>query len=527
MNSIALPRVIVALATIAGLVGALYLGRAVGQFQIQQLITVFVLFFGGFFMLIVGKEYWVFVPLAFVLDVPGLPFLASKNISLPELATAAAFAVLLARTAFKAETFVVARTEIFPVYLYFAWAAMIYCLNPVGLQVLGAESVGGRFYVQLLLGLLAFLVVVRSEVDEKHARWIILIMIFGTIVGKVFEIYNFIKGTAVERGLDLESSSYTWHQSLVGPAAIIAVWIFCRFKPSQIFHPSRWYIFALYLGCLYMAMQSGKRAGFAGVVLIPFISGFLHKQYAFSFVYSVLAALAISTMVIGHGQMFDLPIRAQRVLMNLPGDWDPEIKGYTTESADDFRQALRDIAYKKIGENPIFGKGVGIDTTQVSGLFGNATSTNEMAIQMLAVGSSWHSTWVGIAADFGLPACLFWAWFWVMVLIVCFKLKQLLPYQSSRWVLAMMIFVGFFQRIITSWTSGHSTNSPFDQWWLYGLLLALLYTFNSEQKAAQRAQQAADQNPALALAPSLFKKSRQDSQIAIPEASPNNFAKRI
>src|SRR5438552_16647180 len=82
----------------------------------------------------------------------------------------------------------------------------------------------------------------------------------------------------------------------------------------------------------------------------------------------------------------------------------------------------------------------------------------------LALGSSWHNTWLGIWADFGLPAVLFWAIFWTQALVIGFAVyRRTLP-GSPYQTLALMLLFSFIINILRSWTSGHSADGAFATW---------------------------------------------------------------
>jgi hypothetical protein len=105
----------------------------------------------------------------------------------------------------------------------------------------------------------------------------------------------------------------------------------------------------------------------------------------------------------------------------------------------------------------------------------------------LALGSSWHNTWLGIWADFGLPAVLFWAMFWVQAVFIGFWVYRRTPHGSAFRTLAMMILLYFIGDILRSWTSGHSANDPFTRWWMYGIMLCLAGVFQRQSQSLKTA----------------------------------------
>jgi len=96
------------------------------------------------------------------------------------------------------------------------------------------------------------------------------------------------------------------------------------------------------------------------------------------------------------------------------------------------------------------------------------------AMEALAAGSSWHHKWLGISADIGIPAAIFYGFFNLLLLI----LYTLLVVRSRNqgWYYAFSLFQLCYvvRFILLSTTGGHTAESPMEEWWVYGIGLALL-----------------------------------------------------
>ena len=76
-------------------------------------------------------------------------------------------------------------------------------------------------------------------------------------------------------------------------------------------------------------------------------------------------------------------------------------------------------------------------------------------------------------------AVLFWAIFWVQAIVIgywCYRNTS--DGRPSR-TLALMLFLSFIIEILRSWTSGHSAESAFASWWMFGVLVSLQYTLQA------------------------------------------------
>ena len=270
------------------------------------------------------------------------------------------------------------------------------------------------------------------------------------------------------------------------PAYSIAIWLFSKYPPSQIFSPVTFGRMAIFFSCAAVALYSGKRAAFGTLLLTPFISAWLRKEWVQLVVYVVLGACGVGILVIGHGNFVELPFRVQRSLANLPGEWDPGIKNITAEGADSFRETMRELAWNRIKANPLVGKGIGIRAEDFAGVSTANFAQQDVELN-LALGSSWHNTWLGLWADFGLPSVLFHAVIVIMVLLMAVRNFQHTIRSSNVGVLSMILLLIVIFTILRSYTSG-SSNVAINVYWQFGLIAAIAGSLaaSKDRKATPR-----------------------------------------
>src|SRR6202011_1536629 len=145
----------------------------------------------------------------------------------------------------------------------------------------------------------------------------------------------------------------------------------------------------------------------------------------------------------GQGTWFKLPLQVQRSLSYLPGNWDWEVRQQFQGGIDPFRQELRDLAWKNITAHPIVGQGYAVNARELWVMGRQATNLSEFGIMVMALGSSWHNTWLGIWADFGLPAIIFWAVFWIQSIRVGNRVYRNSAHGSSIRTCGLMILLYF------------------------------------------------------------------------------------
>ena len=223
----------------------------------------------------------------------------------------------------------------------------------------------------------------------------------------------------------------------------------------------------------------------AMMFLFPLIIALARKEYLFLLLGGFLATVLVSVAVLGQGRLFVLPLAAQRTLVNLPGQWDARVLASTTgldkEEADVFRSMMKKKAWEIIIDKPLTGRGLSIDLKDMVALIQTNQGVEKKAMDALAAGSSWHHKWLGISADIGIPAAIFYGFFNLLLLILYILL--VVRSRNQGWYYAFSLFqlcmVAKF--ILFSTTGGHTATSPMDEWWIYGIGLAVLSSLNSQK----------------------------------------------
>ncbi|MEM7394130.1 MAG: hypothetical protein AAF492_17460, partial [Verrucomicrobiota bacterium] len=237
------------------------------------------------------------------------------------------------------------------------------------------------------------------------------------------------------------------------------------------------------VGLLFLlSLASGKRAGFAGLVVLPIVIAWVSKQYR----YIVLSLIAIGSVVFilcaAQGRIINLPLSVQRTLVHFPGRWSPELSYLKFET---FRDSLREIAIEQIERDPLFGKkGYAFSINEAWTKYYMTGNEAMLRILFAAQGSSWHNTWLGIAADFGIPATLFWFAFVAQALYWANWARKRLPPDSYRHTFVSMMQIAFFiDLVLRSWTSGHSALNPYSVWWKYAVVMSIVASLKAEAMA--------------------------------------------
>jgi O-antigen ligase len=496
LHSIA-PRLALILTIVVALVGTLFIGAAIGQGQFIYLYLLLCALAGLTVILALGSKYWLLIPIAFSLNLPVIPF-GGRAFELPELAIGLCTIVFAARYALYPRDVFVFRPAHSGVMLYTAWAAVIFALHPIGLSVMGSSLGGARFYFKIALALASFLIVANQKITERDAKWMIRLLLVGSIVGMAVGIARYkIFGSIYENPNGATEEYYTWHQEMALPAMWIMIGLVARYKTKEFFNLGKPWILLLAILCIAVGAISGKRAAFASVLLAPFIAAIIRKEYSYVFVGAVLGTMLIAVLTLGQGELFRLPLQAQRTLSYLPGKWDQEVQAEFQSGIDPFRKEMRELAWNNIKKRPLVGGGYAVNMHELWGIAGRG-DLHMFTVLTLALGSSWHNTWLGIWADFGLPAVFFWALFWIQTVAIGFWIYRRILHASPYRTLTLMILLWFIILICRSWTSGHSAEDAYLRWWMFGVLVSLKHNTLERGRPSTPAAGSARLRPAAA-----------------------------
>ncbi len=468
-----IPRLPLVFTTVGAFVGMLLVGSVIGQGEFNQVYVLLFALAGAAAVLAFGSKYWLLIPIAFSFDLPAIPF-GGRAFELPEIAILLCTIVFACRYALRPGGAFLFRPAHAGVILYTVWAGIIFALHPVGLLVMGSSSGGARFYFKIALAFASFLIVANQKVTDRDAKWIIRLLLIGSIVSMGINIVKYVffpSPVYTDPNANVEEY-YTWHQTMSGPAMFFMLWLVSRYKTKEIFSLARPWAPFLFILCVVLAAISGKRAGLASVLATPLIAAILRKEYFHVVFGAVLAAMLIFVLTLGQGTLFRLPLQAQRSLSYFPGKWDWEVQSQFQSGIDPFRQELRDLAWKNIKQHPLVGQGYAVNVHELWGIVGRG-DLNMFTVLSLALGSSWHNTWLGVWSDFGFPAVLFWAMFWIQSVTIGQQVYRRTLHGSVYQTLAMMILLYFIEDILRSWTSGHSAEDPFTRWWMYAVILSI------------------------------------------------------
>jgi hypothetical protein len=346
----------------------LWLGVSIVTDQIQTLVYVI----GGATLIIcalLGKRIWLILPFAGALNltlmIPGQP----TTLLLAQLLFIGFcfLQFLVRRLDFKIH---ITELEIW-ILLVTICVAQAYARNPVGLNILGGESIGARPYGIFAITLFSVCILSSLRVPANELRWIIRLSIIGGLtnlglstVGYFFPRFGVWLGSVDLRTLQsLDDGAYGVEKAtrigFLGKAGQnIALWISSAKSPIRAcFHPL-WG--PLVLISIAFATLSGYRSEI-GMVGLTYMVGIIYRGGMIQFFiacFGLVIALSILAVI---NMAIPLPNNIQRSLSFLPGTWDETIR----KDAEDSTQWRLDMWEAALFtdywiQNKLLGDGLGM-----------------------------------------------------------------------------------------------------------------------------------------------------------------------
>jgi len=462
---------------------AIVVGNLIGQGEYDSTYVFVLIVIGAILLRQLRESFWIFIPFAMMADFPAIP-IGGNSVKVGELWIIFSLLFVAVYWLFLGERVRLHIKKLWPLYLYALWAFVVYLRDPVGFGSFGASTGGLRFYVTIGLATIAAVILSNCRADPKSSRKIIILLIIAVLLEFSWKLASGLSPyLASITGKQAEflnvGSGYGWSQLLaIVPAAVIPI-IFGRYTISEILQPRRAWLMIL-VGLLFvMALLSGKRSLAILVFIYPCLADLLRGRFLSSIFAGTGAVLAFIMLLMLMTSGVEMPFTVKRVISVLPGNW---VSEYDVVAVNTFRDTLNKLALRKIKQNPVLGNGFRADFDLIYALKEDPSSLVRKGIldkgdfveaAGYASSSSWHNTWLGISADFGIPAAVIWAVVWIMFLWQARKLwmsGRLEPVQAGL-LLAMVLWT--FGDMIRSWQFGHSSLNFWTMSWRYGLLLAL------------------------------------------------------
>lgn len=214
----------------------------------------------------------------------------------------------------------------------------VFFRNPVGINALGGDRVGGKPYVDVVLGMMAYIMLSRYSIRKQDALKLPLIWIctagfsslagtisqvlpgLGTVLGKFYS--PFTPFDMSEAGGDVTMGET--RVSTVDLGSALVLYVCSKYNPTTILKNNRIGAFFSYLLGWVLIFLSGFRNAIIGAFLTTLAATVLRDRFlGFVKVAFLTLTILIGGVLISYTNI-TIPLTFQRALSFLPGNWDQE-----------------------------------------------------------------------------------------------------------------------------------------------------------------------------------------------------------
>ena len=362
---------------ILGLFLSIWLGLSIVTNQTE---TIFQIIAGGAFIicLALGKKIWLVLPfmvaLGIQIRIPGQPS-----------------SLLLGQIIFLGFTILLFLMRKLPIRLKFTelefWVlvltfcvAQTYIRNPVGINLLGGDTVGGKGYILYAIALMSSLLFSGLIVQASDLKLILRLSILGgllntalAILGNLVPSIGYMLGQSYQRtdetnyenfGTTVDADAATRIGYLGTLGNNLSLWV------STYISPLRALVRPLWLILIGIALASALLSGFRNIIAstgITFMLGIAYRSGVKGFLFASFAACGAVALLAVANAITPLPPNVQRALTFLPGTWEERYKrdaeGSTEWRVEIWREVL--LTDRWI-QNKWLGDGLGFSTKELA-----------------------------------------------------------------------------------------------------------------------------------------------------------------
>jgi hypothetical protein len=362
-----------------GILCALLIGSWIGDEAFLPLLLFLVIVATGAALLILRERIWVLVPCFWY--VTGK--LGPSPFSVRELVVLMAFGVFVVFLALRVIR-AGAKTELLDwlVLANCGYLATAFARNPVGVSALGSGMVGGRPYIDALIGFLAFIILTRATLSSYLARRLPLFAALPQIgASLLIALTHYVPSTVpivAKLYSDVDASQYILQEGggpegesnrvfgLLGGARASMLALLGYFPPLTLLSPLRPFRFVCFAAvCIGFAL-----AGFRnGILYLGFAfasAAYFRNGIKRTLIVLVACGALVLALIAAQNAGFTLPLTAQRALSFLPGDWNADAKA-DAEDSSEWRFYMWDVVLHTDTyiHNKLLGDGFGFSNTEL------------------------------------------------------------------------------------------------------------------------------------------------------------------
>lgn len=435
---------------------AVWLGQSIVTNQFETIFKVIVaLTFVG--CLALGRRIWLLIPFAATLGI-GLRLPGQPDSLLLAQALVLGFSTILflmRKLPFRLQ---ISELEILAIVLTL-FIAQAYGRNPVSVQILGGDMIGGKAYALYAIALSSAMLLAGLRVPERDLKWILPLGILGGLMNAAISFLGYLvpavayyTGASFTRSNEVDysnqktvadSGAATRISFLTSLGKNISLWISSFMSPLKAsFHP---FWGGVILISSIAVMMGGFRNGVAALGMTYFI-GIAYRNGITGIIISCFGGAFAVTLLALANLIYPLPPNVQRALTFLPGTWEQRYKqdaDFSTEwRVEIWKEAL--LTDRWI-QNKWLGDGLGFSAAELNAQMsfreGTRTGISGFDAHREAILSNgdYHSGPVSLIRTIGYFGLL--AFVLIQIRLAVHAHRQIIRCRGTPW-LPLALFVG-------------------------------------------------------------------------------------
>jgi hypothetical protein len=436
-----------------------------------------------------------------------LPFAAK------DIATMVIFTAFLAFHAFKVipqrptYRLVDACGGIMILYLATCWIR-----NPVGVEALQSDRVGGRPYFDVFIAVLAFFVISRTKVTARNSqKYAVLIGAgrmfdgFGALAlarlpelavltayysSTQFSLVEELPFNNINQMVNPYSTERLGYLGFIGAPLLLL--LAARYPISALLNIARPWRLALLITGIVFVLLSGFRSVILAAAGAFFLAGYLRRGWMEPLRIGVFCVLVYVFLAVGNGALFNLPLSAQRALSWLPGKWDSVAKA-EAEGSTEWRTYMWKIMLttNTYIDSHMFGDGFGFKRRDYERMAHMREYGGEGNQELFMISGGVHSGPVSAIRFVGYVGLALYLVILILIAMDAWRIAKRArgtPHETLAWFICLPAIIEplYFTLVFGSFESSVTASI---------VLLGILHMLRNSLDAYERQSKAADPTP--------------------------------
>jgi hypothetical protein len=403
---------------------ALYLGISAATAQFETMAWVL-----GIGILILGislgRRIWMLIPFMFALNI-GLRIPGQPDSTLLGQVLVLGFCVplfLIRKLPYK-----LVWTELeFWILILTLLIGQVYIRNPVGVNLFGGSTVGGKPYALFAIGVVCALLLAGLRIPTGELKWILRLSIIGgllnlviSISGGIFPAIAYYTGATLTHtdeanyenfGQVVDTGAATRVSYLTEFGKNLSLWISSYISPLRALLNPFWA--CLVITALVATMMGGFRSGLFAAG-INFLLGIAYRSGTSGIMLSVFGAFSGLILLISINEFHPLPPNIQRSLTILPGTWEQRYKDDAHDSTEWRIEIWREVLLTdRWISNKWIGDGLGFSAAELRAQTNSRKNTRagisgfDASREAILANGNYHSSYVSSIRTVGYIGLLF------------------------------------------------------------------------------------------------------------------------